>query len=153
MYCHVVLRRTCHVTDKGNAWCPWVHDLWCIHATYDLGQRDSYASWWLCWSHHNITSTGLEIAYTTHWQICAHSELTKSQVRNSRWAHFEDTQLARSELTRWLTLWAFCEFATHTMSLLWAIREIYLRDNLCHLNCSGKPKIAGLLLFNYSCRG
>ena len=46
----------------------------------------------------------------------------------SLWAHFEDTQLAYSELTRWAhtmsLLWAFLEFATHIVSLLWLICDI-----------------------------
>ena len=48
----------------------------------------------------------------THWEL----------TWNSQWAHFEDTQLAHSELTRWAhtvsLLQAFCKFATHTVSSL-----------------------------------
>ena len=47
------------------------------------------------------------------WRIWAHSYLTVSSYWNSRWTHFEDTQLAHSELTR----------SAHTLSLLWAFHE------------------------------
>ena len=54
-----------------------------------------------------------------------HRELT---LNISRWVHFEDIQLAHNEFTRWAhtvsLFWAFCEFVTHTMSSLSAIREI-----------------------------
>ena len=64
----------------------------------------------------------------TQWTIWAYSQLlTGSSHWNSGWAHFEDTHLPHSKLTRWLTLWACYELSMSWQLTLWACCELFVR--------------------------
>ena len=80
--------------------------------------------------HRSICSkVQLHIVLPSQWRIWAHNYLTGSSHWNSRWAHFENTQLPHSELTRWLTLWACCELSISLQLTLWACCELFVRSS------------------------
>ena len=62
--------------------------------------------------------------HSPQWRIWTHSQLTGNSHWNSLKAHFEDSQLPHSELTRWLTMWTCCELSMSLQLKWWACCEL-----------------------------
>ena len=116
------------------------------NVTLDLGPEQDLS----------VVDQKVSLDNVTRWRIWAYNKLTWNSHWNSLWAHFEDAQLAHSELTRRAhtvsLLWAFCEFST-SVSFLWDHIVELTMQWLQWAHCEPRPvrKKSFFFVFQYPC--